>query len=126
MLDSQTLRPTDIVATTNRIPSYFPTRLDHPNSLDDGSYVVSAYTAPPPKVPEEQKWYWVPEQRTDEVIILKFADSWGGEAGKDEEERKVSAGCVHCSPVLLMEDGREVVGDGVRESVEVRVYCFWD
>ncbi|SMR52557.1 unnamed protein product [Zymoseptoria tritici ST99CH_3D1] len=85
LLDAQTLLPTDIVATTNRIPSsYSKSSLpDNPNLLDDGTYIVSAYTALPPRHPELQRWYWVPEQRVDEVLMVKFADSWGGEAGED-------------------------------------------
>ncbi|SMQ50379.1 unnamed protein product [Zymoseptoria tritici ST99CH_3D7] len=88
LLDSQTLSPSDIVATTNRIPSSYSkcSLPDNSNLLADGSYIVSAYTALPPKHPEQQKWYWVPEQKVDEVLIVKFADSWGGEAGEEVGE----------------------------------------
>ncbi|KJX93097.1 hypothetical protein TI39_contig4414g00001 [Zymoseptoria brevis] len=109
LLDSQTLSPSDIVATTNRIPSsYSKSSLpDNPNLLADGTYIVSAYTALPPKDPEQQKWYWAPEQKVDEVLIIKFADSWGGEAG--EVVGEVSAGLALSisttqRPPTVMED----------------------
>jgi GA4 desaturase len=68
----------------------------------------------PPKKPEEQKWYWIPEQTPEDVLIFKFCDS----AAADDLE--ISDGVLHTSPIVEGTEDAEV-----RESVESRIYVFW-
>lgn len=80
---------------------------------DTGDYVVEQWAALPPKKPESHRWYWVPEQQPDDVAIIKFADT--------AESDTIAGGCVHGSPWVI---GAEE--QACRESVECRVYVFWD
>lgn len=68
----------------------------------------------PPKRPERQKWYWIPEQGPDDVLIIKFTDSAAA------ENENISGGSLHTSPIV---EGTE--NEEVRESVEARIYVFW-
>ena len=73
------------------------------------------------KVPTEEqkegmKWYWVPEQKPDEVLILKFADT------AVEQDGGIAAGCAHGSPVLVGAEEQ----DEPRVSIECRVLAFWE
>lgn len=99
-------KATDIQKTENRIPSEINA---------SGDYIIEAYTAVPPPHPEKHRWYWAPEQRPDEVLIIKFADSAA------EENEDVAEACVHVSPQILGTEDEEC-----RESVECRVYAFWE
>ncbi|KAI5366595.1 Putative hydroxylase/desaturase AsaB [Septoria linicola] len=104
--DYRTLDPDDLVATENRIPSGINA---------EGDYIIEAYTGRPPKQPVKQKWYWVPEQKPNEVLIIKFADSAA------ETDPSIAACGLHASPVLPGTEEEEV-----RQSSEVRVYMFWE
>lgn len=76
---------------------------------------MEQYTALPPKHPERQKWYWIPEQQPHEVLIIKFCDSAA------EYDEDVAAACVHISPIVPGTEEEEV-----RRSIEARVYVFWE
>jgi hypothetical protein len=82
---------------------------------EEGEYMIEAVIATPPKHPEKQKWYWMPEQKPDEVLMIKFADS------ESAVDSNVAGGCVHSSPVIPGTENEEP-----RQSVEVRVYAFWE
>ncbi|KAE9378823.1 hypothetical protein N431DRAFT_327769 [Stipitochalara longipes BDJ] len=62
---------------------------------------------------ESQKWYWIKEQKEDEVYFLQFFDNFAENEGRP-------LGVPHCSPELLGFEGGET-----RESVETRVIAFW-
>ncbi|CAK1363211.1 hypothetical protein CB0940_04683 [Cercospora beticola] len=104
--DYRSLDMSELIPTENRIPS---------GINPEGDYVVEAYTAQPPKRPELQKWYWVPEQKPDEVCIIKFADSAA------ENDPNIAACGLHVSPVLPGTENEEI-----RQSSETRVYLFWE
>ncbi|KAF2769756.1 hypothetical protein EJ03DRAFT_351027 [Teratosphaeria nubilosa] len=105
VLDWRTLDKSELVAHEFRALS---------EMTEDGEYMIEAYMALPPKLPDKQKWYWMSEQKPDEVLIIKFGDS------KSEEDETVAGGCVHSSPIIPGTENEEV-----RQSVEVRVYAFW-
>ncbi len=84
----------------------------------DGEYLNDAcgLTVPNEEQKREMKWYWMPEQKSDEVLIVKFADTMSGWDGS------VAVGGAHGSPSLVgAEDEQEA-----RVSVECRVLAFWD
>jgi hypothetical protein len=70
----------------------------------------------PPKTPQTQHWYWMPEQQPDEVLILKFADT-----AADSEHPEMAGGCLHGSPQIPGTEGEEEA----RCSIECRVLAFW-
>lgn len=106
VLDYRSIDKAELVETDFRVPS---------EMNEEGEYIVKAWLHLPPKDPAALKWYWVPEQRTDEVLVIKFCDSAAA------EDENVAAGCIHCSPII---PGTE--DDEARCSVECRVYVFWD
>lgn len=91
----------------------------HYRSLSDinanGEYIMEAHSVLPPKKPETQRWYWMPEQTEDEVLILKFADTAA------EHDHEISGGCAHLSPTLPDVPEKEEP----RCSIECRVLAFW-
>ena len=84
------------------------------DSNEDGEYIMEAYSALPPKQPNKQRWYWMPEQRSNEVLIIKFADT----ASADNPD--IAGGCPHASPIIPGTEGEEA-----RCSIEARVLAFW-
>jgi len=106
VLDARTLSPHDLTKVYLRLPSQLSST---------GDYILEQWRGLPPQHPEQQKWYWVPEQKPEEVLVIKFCDS------KSEEDERVAGQCLHISPIL---EGAE--GEEVRRSVECRVYVFWD
>ncbi|KXT18715.1 hypothetical protein AC579_2700 [Pseudocercospora musae] len=96
----------DIQKTENRIPSEVNA---------SGDYIIEALTAVPPEHPEQHRWYWVPEQKPDEVLIIKFADSAA------EHNKDIAEFCLHVSPKMPGTEDEEC-----RQSVECRVYAFWE
>jgi hypothetical protein len=62
---------------------------------------------------QNQKWYWIKEQKEDEVYFLQFFDKYAEKEGRP-------LGVPHCSPGLLNIESGET-----RESVETRVIAFW-
>lgn len=99
-------KQSDLVHTENRKPSEI-------NSC--GYYIGGAMGGLPPKNPQAQRWYWMPDQTPEEVTIIKFADS------ASESNPAVAAGCLHGSPEVPGTENEEP-----RCSVETRVYLFWD
>lgn len=81
---------------------------------DSAEYAMEALMATPPKMPEQQKWYWMSEQGPEDVLIVKFADSAATDDGN------IASGCIHTSPIIEAGDDEHV-----RESVEARIYVFW-
>ena len=81
---------------------------------DSAEYSMQALMGSPPKKPEKQRWYWMPEQTEEDVLIIKFADSAAVDGGA------IAGGCLHTSPII---EGTE--HEEVRESVEARIYVFW-
>lgn len=106
MLDYRSIDKSELAITDFRVPSEL---------TESGEYIVKAWLHTPPKNREALKWYFMPEQKPDEVCIIKFSDS------ASAENESIAAGCVHCSPAIPGTENEEV-----RESVETRVYCFWD
>lgn len=106
MLDYRSINKSELAITDFRVPSEI---------TDEGEYIVKAWLHTPPKTPEALKFYYMPEQKTNELCIIRFADS------ASAEDKSVAAGCIHCSPNIPGTENEEV-----RESVETRVYCFWD
>ena len=81
-----------------------------------GEYLIEALSVKPAKGGYDgHRWYWLPMQEPDEVLVIKLADS-------ESEIRKgeVSPGTAHGSPVL-----NDVENEDPRESIEVRVLAFW-
>lgn len=85
------------------------------NVTENGEYHLEAFTIHPPKEPEKQRWYWMPEQRQDEVLIIKFADTAA------EEDPNIARGCPHVSPIIPGTENEEP-----RCSLECRVIAFWE
>ncbi|KJX95795.1 hypothetical protein TI39_contig1049g00001 [Zymoseptoria brevis] len=83
-------------------------------TTDSADYVMHTLMPLPPKKPEQQKWYWLPEQTPDDVLIFKFCDSAAA------EDESISDGVLHTSPIVEGSEDEEV-----RESVEARIYVFW-
>jgi GA4 desaturase len=84
------------------------------NVLESGEYMLEQRTQTPDAKSTRQKWFCKPNQQTDDVLILKFADT------ATEKDPKIAASCVHCSPVLHGAQDEEP-----RMSVEARVIAFW-
>lgn len=103
--DWRTVNKEDLIAIQYRNPS---------SINESGEYIMEAYNVLPRRA-LEQKWYWMPEQRQDEVLIIKFADTAAAESGGEIAEH-----CLHGSPIL---PGTE--SEPPRESIEVRVLAFW-
>lgn len=78
-----------------------------------GDFLLEACAINAPDEDEEQDWYYVSEQKPDEVLLIKFADS------ESEVDPKVAAGCGHGSPAIVGQQG------DTRESIESRVLAFW-
>lgn len=85
------------------------------NVTESGEYHLESLAVLPPKKPNEQKWYWQPYQKPDEVLLVKFADTAA------DEDLSISRGCPHASPVV---PGTE--GEPPRCSIECRVIAFWE
>lgn len=76
--------------------------------------MLEQYSQTPDAKNTGQVWYCKPNQVPDDVLILKFADTWA------EIDEGVAGGCAHCSPMLEGVDNEEP-----RMSVEARVIAFW-
>ena len=88
------------------------------NVKEGGEYMMDAcgITVPDEKQKQQMKWYWMPEQQTDEVLIVKFADTLA------EWDESVTAGCPHSSPVVVGTENEKEA----RMSIECRVLAFWE
>ncbi|KAK7417307.1 hypothetical protein QQZ08_011687 [Neonectria magnoliae] len=61
------------------------------------------------------KWYWLSDQKPDEVLFMRIFDS---EHERDPDN--VAGGVHHCSFHLPGADGEEI-----RQSIETKVFAFW-
>ena len=84
-------------------------------TLESGEFILEAYNVLPPKEPEKHRWYCMPEQKPNQVLFIKLADT------EHEKNRTVAGGCGHCAPFVKGTENEEV-----RESVETRVIAVWD
>ena len=80
----------------------------------NGEYMMEAWHVMPPKNPSQQRWYWMPEQKPDELLIIKFADT------DAEKDSSIAGGCPHLSPIIPGTEQAEP-----RLSIEARVLVFW-
>lgn len=78
-------------------------------------YLATAQTLLPPQDASKHRWYFMPEQTPDDVLIIKLADIAA------EENPAIANGCGHCAPEIEGMEGFEP-----RESVECRVLAVWD
>ena len=103
--DFRTLDHDDLVAFEYRAPTL------------GGEFYNQGYMLKAPKEGPKtgQKWYYLPDQRPDEVLVIKLADS-ETLYGKGD----VAGGTAHGSPIVYGTEEKEP-----RESVEVRVVAFW-
>lgn len=62
---------------------------------------------------QQQRWYWLKDQKPDEVLVVQFFDSHASQEGRP-------VGAPHGSPELL-----GIENDDWRESFEVRCIAFW-
>ena len=79
----------------------------------DGEYKIEAYSVKPAKDPSKQRWFWVPEQTPDEVLVIKLADS---EALKG----RVAGSTPHGSPSVPCDEKEDP-----RQSIEIRILALW-
>ena len=73
------------------------------------------WSVSPPADPKVPQWYWIPEQKEAEVLIIKFADTAA------ETNTSIARCCPHGAAVVPGTEGEEP-----RESIECRVLAFWD
>ncbi|KAI5357770.1 putative hydroxylase/desaturase AsaB [Septoria linicola] len=106
VLDWRSVDESEVVATQNRALSAV---------LESGEFMREMLIHVPPKCPEALRYYWVPDQQPDEVLIIKFADT-GATDGSG-----IAKHCIHGSCVL---PGTE--DEPARESIECRVMAFFD
>ena len=88
------------------------------NVTEAGEYMMDsiAMNILDEKQKEQMEWYFVPEQKPDKVLILKFADTAA------EWNESIAGGCPHGSPVLVDAE----IGVDSRLSIECRVLAFWE
>lgn len=87
-----------------------------PSSVtENGEFLLEAYNVLPPNDPKKHRWYCMPEQKPNEVLFLKLADT------ASDGNPNVAGGCGHCAPLVK---GRE--DEEPRESIETRVLAVWD
>ena len=108
LCDATSMDPDDLVPLQYRVPC--------PDTGSGGTLILNAYSAKPAKEPERQRWFWLPKQTPEEVWIIKLADSEAEVSGG-----KVAGAVAHCSPAM----DTQGTDPPPRESMEVRVACFW-
>lgn len=85
----------------------------------NGEYVRESLTHNPPKVAENHRWYWIPKQQSDEVLMIKFADTRMNYL--DNKNTGIAACCAHAAVNLVSSENLPP-----RESIECRVMAFWE
>ena len=103
--DSKSFATEDLVSFEYRVPNA------------DGEFLTEASLLRAGDV-KRQKWYWLPEQTPDEVLVIKLADSESGAIGKPGGS--VAGSTPHGSPLLPGTEDKPT-----RESIEVRVIAVW-
>ncbi|KAL7009198.1 hypothetical protein EMMF5_001396 [Cystobasidiomycetes sp. EMM_F5] len=73
---------------------------------------------------EGQKWYFVPEQTNDEVLVFKCFDSLSLQQQEEQGEREALYG-AHCAVAQLMGTPTPPSGAKPRKSVEFRFVAVW-
>lgn len=103
--DQRTIRPNDYVPTIMKFPSLGLPGIPQTHDID--SY-LSRYS-------ESHKWFWIEEQKPEEVFVITFFDS-----DAEQEGGRASRGVLHSSVELPGTEDKEL-----RESVELRCVCIW-
>lgn len=81
---------------------------------ESGEYMMEYWSVAPPKDVTQPRWYWMPEQIPDEVLIIKFADTAA------DSDSSIAKCCPHAAAVIAGTEEEEP-----RSSVECRVLAFW-
>lgn len=79
-----------------------------------GEYTMEYWEVTAPKDRLQPRWYWMPEQNPDEVLIIKFADTAA------ESDSSIARCCPHAAAVIPGTQNEEP-----RCSIECRVLAFW-
>ena len=108
LCDATSMDANDLVALDYLYPC--------PDRGSGKDFVLSAYTVKPSKATQQQRWFWLPDQTSEDVWLIKLADSEAEASGG-----RIARGAAHCSPNIDL-GGNEAAA---RESVEMRVACFW-
>jgi hypothetical protein len=98
-----------------QLDDYVPTVMKFPYLGQPGvtgTHDIDSYLS---RYSESHKWFWVEEQKAEEVVIITFFDS---DAEKDGGP--ASGGILHSSVELPGTEDQEL-----RESVELRCLCIW-
>lgn len=103
--DQRTIQPDDYVPTVMKFPY-----LGQPGVT--GTHDVGSYLS---RYSESHEWFWIEEQKPEEVMVITFFDS---DAEKDGGP--ASGGILHSSLELPGTEDQEL-----RESVELRCLCVW-
>ena len=103
LADSRTVSLDDFVPTDFRQPG------------KQGVFTTESYAVRPSETTRLQKWYWLPEQTAEEVLVIKLADSDMAREGMES-----ARGTPHGSPKI---EGTEE--ENARESIEARVIAIW-
>jgi len=80
---------------------------------ESGDFIASYYFLQGTRA-QQQKWYYIKEQKTDEVLVIQLFDSHARKEGRP-------IGTPHGSPEML----GGIEEDGPRESIEIRVLVLW-
>lgn len=103
--DQRTIQPHDYVPTVMKFPF-----LGQPGVT--GTHDIDSYLS---RYSESHKWFWVEEQKPEEVFIITFFDSHA-----EKDGGLASGGVLHSSVELPGTEDQEL-----RESVELRCLCIW-
>lgn len=103
--DQRTIRPDDYVPTVMKFPY-----LGQPGVT--GTHDIDSYLS---RYSESHRWYWVEEQKPEDVVVITFYDSHA-----ERDGGLASGGVLHSSVELPGTEDLEM-----RESLEVRCLCIW-
>jgi hypothetical protein len=78
----------------------------------DGAFIAGLYLLQGHKA-DQHRWMWISEQKTDEVLLISFFDSYAVRQGR-------SPGTPHGSPELS-----GITTENWRNSIEVRLLALW-
>ena len=103
--DQRTIQPDDYVPTVMKFPN-----LGQPGVT--GTHDTDSYLS---RYSESHKWFWVEEQKPEEVVVITFFDS-----NAEKDGGPASGGILHSSVELPGTEDKQL-----RESVELRCLCIW-
>ncbi|KAM7192313.1 hypothetical protein V8F20_008904 [Naviculisporaceae sp. PSN 640] len=108
LLDQRSMSEGDYIPVGIKTPC-----LGRPGGEQNKSHVAEGYVA---RYSEGHRWFWIDEQKPEEVLIIGLFDS-------DMEAKgwKGAGGTLHSS-VELLEQGDHIEA---RESLELRCLCIW-